>query len=274
MTANFKGVGREDVLLGRGSGICDRPGNKKFRNLVEEYRDEYSSSHRREKNRIGNTVLNGVQSNGGRFLAFDGDEQEWKEVPRARALEKSMQALREQSVRYSALAYAERAFISPNENKEKQPTKRKRRLSLKTPKKTGTTTAPSKITPTPQAKEDNKKQLKSPPNNGSKKPCMPKSFHTNAIPAPTSQIKFRALFPLMNNRMRTTSTFLPSPQKRRFTTGHPPPTDAWKPCPQDTAAHDMDEMRLLLQEIHSEELRREKYKYIPETPPTKKNKKY
>ena len=278
MTAdhNFKGVAEIDVLLGRGSGICDKPGNKKFRNLVEEHRDEYSSSHRREKNRIGNTVLDGVHSNGGRFLAFDVGEQEWKEVPRARALEKSMQALREQSVRYSALAYTERAFITPNENQEK-PQPRKRRLSLNTPKKTGTT-APSKITPTPPAKEDKKKEnqkLKSPPSNSSKNPSILKTLRTNANSTPTSQLRFRALFPMMNNRMPTTSTCLLSATKRRCTTmGHDPPpaADAWKPCPQDTAAHDMDEMRLLLQEIHSEELRREKYKHVPETPPAKKNK--
>ena len=80
---------------------------------------------------------------------------------------------------------------------------------------------------------------------------------------------------MMNHRMPATSTFLPSATKRRFTVmdyDRPPATDAWKPCPQDTAAHDMDEMRLLLQGIHSEELQREKYKYIPEMPPAKKNK--
>jgi hypothetical protein len=269
---SFKGVTDVDVLLGRGSGICDKPGNKKFRSLVEQYRDEYSSSHRNEKNRIGNTVLHGVQSDGGRFLAFDEGEREWKEVPRARALEKSMQALREQSVRSSAFEKAKKDFVSP-----KHPNAiGKKRLSLKTPKNTGTT-EPSKITPTPPAKESNNKKqsrkLKSSLNNSSKNPSVLKSFHPSVLtsPIPTSQLKFRALFPTMN-RMPIISSFLPSANKRRFTAGHLPPTAAWKPCPEDTADHDMDEMRLLLQAIHSEELRREKYKYVPETPQTKKKK--
>ena len=87
-----------------------------------------------------------------------------------------------------------------------------------------------------------------------------------------SKVDDESVVPMMNNRMPTTASFLPPATKRRFTTGrHPPRTTAdWKPCPQDTAAHDMDEMRLLLQEIHSEEIRREKYKYVPETPPVKR----
>jgi hypothetical protein len=279
----LKGVTNVDVLLGRGSGICDLAGNKHFRNLVEQYKDAYSSSHRNEKNRIGNIVLHSVQSEGGRFLAFDDSEQEWKEVPGIRALEKSMQALREQSVRSPSSASAD-----ANEKKQKPP--RKKRLSFKTPKKTGTTTttttttsaAPSnKITPTPAKKKQSRK-LKSPPNNSSKNlPSKLKSFPFHpSVPAgetstTISQQKFRALFPMMkNNRMPTTSisSFLPSATKRRFTTGHPPPpTAAWEPGPQDTAAHDMVEMTLLAQEIYLEQLERIKYKYVPETPPAKKN---
>jgi hypothetical protein len=58
-----------DVLLGRGSGPNEYVGNKRFRRIVSENRDEYvACSKSKEKNVIAKRVYDSVISAGGRFL--------------------------------------------------------------------------------------------------------------------------------------------------------------------------------------------------------------
>ena len=94
-----------DVLLGRGAGSSQYIGNQKFRDLVEERKEEYSSSaSRMPKAKIAEEILDHVQSLGGRFLQLDEnqgaidnmvEEGIWHVVDDKAALEKCKQALRQ-----------------------------------------------------------------------------------------------------------------------------------------------------------------------------------
>jgi hypothetical protein len=96
-----------DVLLGRGSGPSQFVGNRRFRALVDEHKEDYNAAHRnKEKKKIAKDIFDRICSLGGRFLkpaenetsADDAEEEKeetWYEVNTPIALEKCKQALRE-----------------------------------------------------------------------------------------------------------------------------------------------------------------------------------
>jgi hypothetical protein len=63
------GVQAQDVLFGRDKSAHHHPGNKRFRSIVQAYRETYQNATRRgEKNRITNDIIGLVRDHGGRFL--------------------------------------------------------------------------------------------------------------------------------------------------------------------------------------------------------------
>jgi hypothetical protein len=88
-----------DVLLGRGAAINYHFGNRRFRQLVSEYRPAYYSAAKNEKAAIAREIVDVIRnaSSPGRFLLKDPVKQGvWVEVSEERAREKVSQALREQ----------------------------------------------------------------------------------------------------------------------------------------------------------------------------------
>jgi hypothetical protein len=94
-----------DVLLGRGSGPSQFVGNRGFRALVDDRRDEYNWAHKnKEKNEIAKELYDGIRALGGRFLKLIESMKHvddvvrdgvWFEASEAIALEKCKQSLRE-----------------------------------------------------------------------------------------------------------------------------------------------------------------------------------
>jgi hypothetical protein len=92
-----------DVLLGRGRGIVKFVGNQRFRRLVEERKEEYSSfgSHKDDrKARIARELFDRIHERGGRFLK-PVEDKTWYEVEESVALEKCMQALRQKEKQHA-----------------------------------------------------------------------------------------------------------------------------------------------------------------------------
>ena len=83
-----------DVLLGRGGLTNQHTGNKRFRTIVLEYQPEYLGLRSRaKKSRISKSIVERINSSGGRFLKeVDGV---WTEVSFDVAAKKASQALRE-----------------------------------------------------------------------------------------------------------------------------------------------------------------------------------
>jgi hypothetical protein len=101
-----------DVLLGRGSGPNDHPGNIQFRKLVAERKDEYmATNHRLTKARIAQEIVDSVFTNKGRFLRkLEGNELVANQIPEgvdayalvsdeATIMEKAKQALRQNTIK-------------------------------------------------------------------------------------------------------------------------------------------------------------------------------
>lgn len=87
-----------DVYCGRDKRTHSHPGNKRFRELIASYREQYQqASLREQKTRITTEIINQVHSYGGRFMKLrdEGSSlQEWYEVDAANTHDKVSHALR------------------------------------------------------------------------------------------------------------------------------------------------------------------------------------
>lgn len=89
-----------DVLFGRGGGTNNHPGNKRYRQLVEERKARYVQAARNEKPLIALEVVTWLrehQNPPGRFLQLNEKTKKWDDVGYKRAREKASQALREKT---------------------------------------------------------------------------------------------------------------------------------------------------------------------------------
>jgi len=86
-----------DVLLGRGKGPNNYIGNKRFRDLVSQYQQEYFELRRSDKPTMAKRVsaLIRQQEPAGRFLRLDNSTGTWVEVGEQDAIKKTAQLLRE-----------------------------------------------------------------------------------------------------------------------------------------------------------------------------------
>lgn len=82
-----------DVLCGRDRLIHAHPGNRRFRHLINLYRERYQGAkHREDKTNMTTEIVQTVKGYRGRFLKQDGGL--WCEVDQAYAHEKVSHALR------------------------------------------------------------------------------------------------------------------------------------------------------------------------------------
>jgi hypothetical protein len=84
-----------DVLFGRGGATNQHVGNKLFREIVAKHMPAYLRAHKKDKAVIARTIVNQIQSEGGRFLKRGPDAHSWVQVLDKQAREKTSQALRE-----------------------------------------------------------------------------------------------------------------------------------------------------------------------------------
>jgi hypothetical protein len=88
-------VNTHDVLCGRGGGTNSQVGNRRFRQLVQDFQPTYLLARRKEKPLLARTIVLIIRKRGGRFLKKDDDSGELFEVGDAKAEAKTSQALRE-----------------------------------------------------------------------------------------------------------------------------------------------------------------------------------
>jgi len=88
-------VNSNDVLCGRGGGTNSQVGNRRFRQLVQEFQPTYLMARRKEKPLIARSIVLIIRKRGGRFLKKDDDTSALFEVGDAKAEAKTSQALRE-----------------------------------------------------------------------------------------------------------------------------------------------------------------------------------
>ena len=94
-----------DVLFGMGTGISQYIGNQRFRDIVEERKEEYNFARKHKmKQKIAEDILDHIHSLGGRFLRRHVTQEPvddtveggtWYNVDNKAALEKCKQALRQ-----------------------------------------------------------------------------------------------------------------------------------------------------------------------------------
>jgi hypothetical protein len=95
--ADIPNVEANDVLSGRGAGVSNHPGNIFYRNLVKNYKLEYSQSNLQRKKEIIRFIIDTIQQTSppGRFLSQNPNSKEWETVPDDKVQKKTGQALRE-----------------------------------------------------------------------------------------------------------------------------------------------------------------------------------
>jgi hypothetical protein len=83
----------EDILLGRGKAVHYHPGNVRFREWLDGYRDEYENTPRAKKHRITTEMTHRLNANGICFLK-QTDNKQWVTVDSVEAEEKIRQLFR------------------------------------------------------------------------------------------------------------------------------------------------------------------------------------
>lgn len=97
-----------DVLLGRGGLSNKHPGNKRYRQEIENTKAVYRSAAKEEKTEWASLLIEYVQRYGGRFLEKDKETGKWYIVPDIVARRKAGQALREDNTPESRAEKRER----------------------------------------------------------------------------------------------------------------------------------------------------------------------
>jgi len=88
-------VNSYDVLCGRGGGTNSQVGNRRFRQLVQDFQPTYLMAKRKEKPLLARTIVLIIRKRGGRFLKKNEETGELFEVGDTKAEAKTSQALRE-----------------------------------------------------------------------------------------------------------------------------------------------------------------------------------
>lgn len=71
-------IGVNDVVCGKDSLSHSSPGNKRFRDMIQAYRQSYQQTRKREdKQRIVGFIINEVERTGGRFMKLDQSQGVW-----------------------------------------------------------------------------------------------------------------------------------------------------------------------------------------------------
>jgi hypothetical protein len=96
---NIKEPHDNDVMYGRGGGTNHHPGNKQYRQMVEDRKLEYVNSKRLDKPLVALEIIRfwRGQIPSGRFLKLDEKTGLWSDVGDKKAREKTSQALREKA---------------------------------------------------------------------------------------------------------------------------------------------------------------------------------
>lgn len=92
---NFVDFTDDDVLLGRGGLSNKHPGNKRYRQEIENAKAVYRTASKDEKTQWASLLVEYVEKYGGRFLERDKATGNWYIVPDIVARRKAGQALRE-----------------------------------------------------------------------------------------------------------------------------------------------------------------------------------
>ena len=67
-------------VFGRGKGLQNRPGNVRFRHIVEMNLGQYEKSNRHDKTKLSESVMKIIQDSSGRFLKQSPTGGGWIEV--------------------------------------------------------------------------------------------------------------------------------------------------------------------------------------------------
>jgi hypothetical protein len=87
-----------DVLIGRGRGILNHPGNQKYQSIIKYLKPEYDAAPKSLKGVLyGNQIINIIHDlcPPGRFLKEDKVSGSWIEVDHEEAVKRARQALRD-----------------------------------------------------------------------------------------------------------------------------------------------------------------------------------
>ena len=102
----------QDVLSGRGGGTNAHPGNRHFRDLINEHRRSYLKARKNDKPAISRAIVKKVRDSGGRFLKKQGSY--WVEIGDFAAREKTSQALRQRAPEMRQLMFQVDNGMTPN----------------------------------------------------------------------------------------------------------------------------------------------------------------
>ncbi|CAJ1951982.1 unnamed protein product [Cylindrotheca closterium] len=85
---------KKDVMLGRGYGIQNHPGNERMRDIIAKYKPQYHSMTREGKRKLIEGAYNEITESGAKFLKKLDGKKGWAVVDRVTALNKIRQSVK------------------------------------------------------------------------------------------------------------------------------------------------------------------------------------
>ena len=85
-----------DILCGRGRGVWEHPGNRRFKSLIEAHSQKYATARNKmDKGAVVASIVDSIREDGILFVKKDTKTQSWLDIGEYEAREKTSHAMRD-----------------------------------------------------------------------------------------------------------------------------------------------------------------------------------
>ena len=85
-----------DILCGRGRGVWEHPGNRRFKSLIEAHAEKYAAARNKmDKGVVVASIVDSIREEGILFVKKDAKTQSWLDIGEYQAREKTSHAMRD-----------------------------------------------------------------------------------------------------------------------------------------------------------------------------------
>ena len=85
-----------DILCGRGRGVWEHPGNRRFKSLIEAQAEKYATARNKmDKGVVVASIVDSIREEGILFVKKDSKSQRWVDIGEYQAREKTSHAMRD-----------------------------------------------------------------------------------------------------------------------------------------------------------------------------------
>ena len=112
-----------DILCGRGRGVWEHPGNRRFKSLIEAHAEKYSTARNKmDKGVVIASIVDSIREEGILFVKKDAKTQSWLDIGEYQAREKTSHAMRDHISKANKKTTQQSTIKQLKPQKKQQPT--------------------------------------------------------------------------------------------------------------------------------------------------------